>query len=138
MHVLTEDDFEYEEDTNVYCPFCLERGYKIHFGGKILMPNEPRPEDYESWLECATCGFLCPIYQAEPEAEIKDAVETSESPFEAGKFQLETIPKRNSPGGKKAYAKRRRNKIKLDDDPEINELMRVYGDRVNLVYDSNP
>ncbi len=102
------------------------------------MPNEPRPDDYEDWLECGTCQFLCPIFQAEPEATIKDSIETSESPFEAGKFQLETIPKRSSAAGKRAIAKRSRKKIKLDDDPEINELMRVCGDRLNVVYDSNP
>jgi hypothetical protein len=34
---------------------------------------------------------------------------------------------------------RRRNKIKLDEDKEIAELIRKYGeDRVKVLYDSNP
>jgi hypothetical protein len=59
-------------------------------------------------------------------------IETIESPFE-NKFHIETIPKRNSPAGKKASSKRRRDKIKLDDDDEINDLLRIYGDRVNVL-----
>jgi hypothetical protein len=65
-------------------------------------------------------------------------METIESPFEQAKFILETVYKRTSPKGKKAAVKKRRNKIKLDEDPDINELMRIYGDRVNVVYDTNP
>jgi hypothetical protein len=60
-------------------------------------------------------------------------IETIESPFE-NKFHIETIPKLYSPAGKKASSKRRRNKIKLDDDDdEINDLLRIYGDRVNVL-----
>jgi hypothetical protein len=133
MKTYTEDDFDYEEeDTILWCQMCLKRGYQNRLGGKILMPNEPRPEDYESWLECGVCGWLCPIYQVEQEATIKDAVETNESPFEAGKFILETIPKRSSPAGKRAIAKRSRKKIRLDEDPEIDELLRIYGDNMTV------
>jgi len=89
------------------------------------------------WKQCHNCGWICPIFQAEKEATIKDSIETIESPFE-DKFHLETIPKRNSPAGKKASAKRRRNKIKPTNDEEINEEIRRHGDRVNVVYDSDP
>jgi hypothetical protein len=57
-------------------------------------------------LQCPTCAWICPIYEAEKEAEIKNAVETQESPFE-DKFHLESIPPRNSPAGKRASAKKR-------------------------------
>jgi hypothetical protein len=61
-------------------------------------------------------------------------VETIESPFEQGKFILETIPKRGSAAGKKLSAKKRRNKIKLDSDPEIDALLRAYGtDRMKVI-----
>jgi Na+-translocating ferredoxin:NAD+ oxidoreductase RnfC subunit len=103
------------------------------------MPNEPRPDDYENWLECGTCGWICPIYQVEKEATIKDSIETIESPFESGKFQLETIPKRAAEQHRKPRPKRiRKDKNKLHEDKEIDALMRVYGDRVKVVYDSNP
>jgi hypothetical protein len=35
--------------------------------------------------------------------------------------------------GRKASAKRRSKKIKLDDDPEIDSLLRIYGDIVNVL-----
>jgi hypothetical protein len=59
---------------------------------------------------------------------MKDSIETVDNPFE-NKFHIESIPKRPS----KSIAKRRRNRIKLDDDPEINDLLRIYGDRVNVL-----
>jgi hypothetical protein len=61
-------------------------------------------------------------------------VETIEWPFEQGKFILESIPKRCSAAGKKLSAKKRRNKIKLDSDPEIDALLRAYGtDRMKVI-----
>jgi hypothetical protein len=97
------------------------------------MPNEPRPADYEEWLECSTCYAIIPIYEMPKEDTIKESIETIDSPFESGKFILETIPKSSSPKGKKLTAKRKRNKIKLDEDSEIAELLRIYGDRVNVL-----
>jgi hypothetical protein len=43
------------------------------------------------------------------------------------------MPKRFTKAGKKASAKKRRNKIKLDPDPEINDLLRIHGDRVRVL-----
>ena len=103
------------------------------------MPNEPRPADYDEWLECGTCGWICPIFEIPHEEEIKDAVETIDNPFESGKFHLESIPSRSSPAGKRASAKRRRNKIRPTNDKEINELLRIYGEKnVKIHYHINP
>lgn len=66
------------------------------------------------------------------EETIQNAVETQESPFE-DKLILQSIPKRNSPAGKRASAKKRNKKIKLDDDPEIEALLRAYGDNVRVI-----
>jgi hypothetical protein len=77
-------------------------------------------------------AFLCPIYEVAVDETIKDSVETIDNPFD-NTVHLETIPKRNSPAGKRASAKKRGNKIKLDDDPEIDTMLRVYGDRVNVL-----
>jgi hypothetical protein len=130
---------QYEDEIEpVNCPHCLERGYKVRLGGRILEPNEPRPADYENWLQCPTCYEVIPIHEIPKEEEIKDAVETIESPFEQGKFILESIPKRSSPKGKKLLEKKRINKIKLNDDKEINDLLRIYGDRIKVVHDTNP
>ena len=128
MKTYSEQDIKESEDDipeDINCPHCLERGYKVRLGGRILEPNVPRPADYENWLQCPTCLWICPIFELPKEEEIKDAVETIESPFEQGKFILESIPKRSSAGGRKLSAKKRRNKIKLDPDPEINELRNI-------------
>jgi Fe-S-cluster-containing hydrogenase component 2 len=122
LKTYSEQDIKESEDDipeDINCPHCLERGYKVRLGGRILEPNEPRPADYENCLQCPTCLWICPIFELPKEEEIKDAVETIESPFEQGKFILESIPKRGSAAGRKLSAKKRRNKIKLDPDPEI-------------------
>jgi hypothetical protein len=136
LKTYTQEDIdEYYEDEleDVTCPFCEKRGYRILLGPKILIPNEPRPADYESFLECPTCYEVIPIHEIPKEEEIKDAVETIESPYEQGKFILESIPKRGSAAGKKLSPKKRRNKIKLDPDPEINELLEIYGDNITVL-----
>ena len=139
MKTYTDSDLDYEDEPeDVNCPHCLDRGYKVRLGGRILEPNEPRPADYDSWLQCPTCLWVCPIHEVPKEEEIKDSIETIESPFEQGKFILESIPKRSSPKGKRISAKKRHNKLKLHEDNEIDALMRIYGDRVNVVHDSNP
>jgi hypothetical protein len=135
MRIYSEDELKESEDDipeDVNCPHCLDRGYKVRLGGRILEPNEPRPADYENWLQCPTCLWICPIFEIPKEEEIKDTMETIESPFEQGKFILETVYKRTSPKGKKLLAKKRRNKIKLDDDKEIDALLRAYGDRMKV------
>jgi hypothetical protein len=52
---------------------------------------------------------------------------------EQNKFAVETIPKRGTPKGKKLSENKRRNKIKLDPDPEIDSLLRIYGERVKVL-----
>ena len=136
MKTYNEEYFnDYEDELEkITCPYCKKRGYRVLLGPKILKPNEPRPEDYENWLECPRCYNLVPIHEIPKEEEIKDSIETIDNPFESGKFILESVKKRTS----KTMSKRSRKKIELHEDPEINELMRIYGDRVKVVYDTNP
>lgn len=63
-----------------------------------------------NWLQCSRCAEIIELYKAEKEDSIQDSVTTIESPFD-DKFQIETIPKRNSRVGKRASAKHRQNKI---------------------------
>ena len=56
---------------------------------------------------------------------------------------IESLHRRRSKTGKKtAYnargGKRKRNKNKLHDNHEIDALMRRHGDRVKVVYETNP
>ena len=142
--VFTQEDIdEYYEDEQepVLCPYCIDRGYRVLLGPKILMPNEPRPEDYENWLQCPTCYEVIPIYEAPKEETIKDRIETIDNPFD-NKTIIESVHnRRTSKTGKKIAprggGKKRRKKV-LHEDPEINEEMRRHGDRVKVVHDSNP
>jgi hypothetical protein len=107
----------------------------VHLSPKILFCNEPRPDDYDNWLECPTCVWLCPIHEAYQEAVIKNAIETIDNPFD-NKTIIEFLPNRtNKKGsGKKTLSKRRsRNKLKLDEDPEIDSLLRIYRDKVRVI-----
>jgi hypothetical protein len=49
-----EDDPE-EEEVIQYCKHCLEAGFQVKLGPKILMPGEVRAEDYESCIQCDQC-----------------------------------------------------------------------------------
>jgi hypothetical protein len=53
------------------------------------------------------------------------------TPFES-KFEVVSIPKRNTKAGKKLSAKKRGKKIKLYDDKEIDALLRIYGDNIQV------
>ena len=129
------EGWEPDEFEQIFCPKCLERGYKIQLSGKILETNEPRPEDYDQWLQCGACYWLCPIHEAYKEELIKNSIVTIESPFDNNSI-IESLPNRTTHtlGKKPTKSKRRnRNKLKLDPDPEIADLLRIYGDRVNVL-----
>src|SRR4030095_16691678 len=131
MRILTEDDLDpdWDQDDIIWCPICLERGYQNRLGGKILGPNEPRPDDYDSWLQCPACDWLCPIFAVEKEETIKDMVETTDSPFE-DQLKIVSVPTRlrEREQGKKARPKRtKKDKSKLHHDDDINREMRKYG-----------
>ena len=62
---------------------------------------------------------------------ITDAVETVDNPFE-NQTEVRGIAKRSSSAGQKAAAKRKRNRNKMHEDPEIDALIRIYGDHVTV------
>ena len=139
MPVYTEDELDWEDETTtIYCPFCEQRGYKNALGGKILMPGEVRPDDYENFLQCAVCYEVIPLHETYQDATISDVIEKSENPFEQGKTVIESL--RNRTGKKiQSRSKAKRKKNVLHEDADINEEMRRHGeDRVKVVYDTNP
>jgi hypothetical protein len=68
-------------------------------------------------------------------------VETSDSPFEdqfEDQLKIVSVPTRLREQGKRVRSKRtKKDKSKLHEDSEIDALMRIYGDRVNVVFDSS-
>ena len=74
---------EYGEGKIRECPHCLE--YEIHnkLQPRILEKGQVRPPDYDDFIQCYECGNIFPIYEAHFESEIKDNLETVQTPFEA-------------------------------------------------------
>jgi hypothetical protein len=136
--IITQEDIEdYDNDTPeiLFCPFCAKVGLEVVLGPKVLLPQEEKQPDYSDFLQCTKCARVIPIYQAEPEATIQDSVNTIENPFEEQKGQvLSAFKKRKSKTGK---TRRKKDKNKLHEDKEVNELMRRYGDRVKVVEDTS-
>src|SRR5438093_13312863 len=99
MKTFTQEDLdEYYEDEKepIYCPKCEERGYRnagTILGPRILMNNEPVPEDYSDWFQCPNCYYIHHYVELPKEEEIKNAIETSDNPYE-NKFRLESLKKR--------------------------------------------
>jgi hypothetical protein len=123
-----------DEPEDINCPHCLERGYKVRLGGRILEPNEPRPADYENWLQCPTCLWICPIFELPKEETITDQVETIDNPFEGEKFHVETVKKRTA----KTLAKRSSNKIRPTRDKDIQREIQAVGEQnVHIIQDTS-
>ena len=123
----------YEDEMVMYCPRCKEYGFRCKLGPKILMPGEQRQPDYENWLQCPDCFEVVAAYVVENDATIiRDEIPTVENPFENTSKIMGANPRRTTIAGQKALAKRRQNRMKLDDDPEINDLLRIYGDNVTV------
>lgn len=132
-----EDDPE-EEEVIQYCKHCLEAGFQVKLGPKILMPNEKRGEDYESWLQCDQCYSIYPVYEIEKQkklqvGELKGHV--VENPFDANET-LESVPKRTTAAGIKVRKKRNRPTHK---DKEIDREIQQHGsENVHVLEDTDP
>jgi hypothetical protein len=141
MSILDEYDDDYEEP--IFCQMCLKIGYQNRLVPGKLMPGETKPIEADEWLRCETCGWLCPIYEVEKEATIKDSVQTIDNPFDQGKFYVESIESRASQTKKRrkkatissgvSKPRSKRFKQKEEIDPDIaNEK-----GEVNIIYDSS-
>jgi len=125
---------EYEDDEleTLYCPMCSKVGISSVLGPKILMPNEERQLDYENWLQCVKCSWLCPIYEAEPIETIQDTVTTIDNPFEESKGQVLAAFKKGT------RARRKNKKQEHHKDPDINlEIKQHDQDNVKVIQDTN-
>jgi hypothetical protein len=140
-------DFEEDEDTNIYCPMCEKLGFTARMGPKLILEGQQREPDHDSFLQCASCGWLCPIHQLEPEPEIQDSAEVIDSPYEQGEGIVMGTENRATSRKKKQRidrvqkptSRRRSQKLKQELDPDIAREIAQHGeDRVKVVYDSNP
>jgi hypothetical protein len=138
MHVLTDADLDdYEEEEPIFCPACLERGYQNRIGNKILVGNEPRPDNYEDLWECAVCGLSGDISLMPKEANIKDAIEKVETPQD-DKLQLKSVHKRRKSKTRKVQRHIDKHIRKTKDVDIALAIKQVGEDNVKVAYDSNP
>jgi len=102
-----------------YCKHCLEYGFKVPLQNRIYQ-NEPIPPDDErsKWVQCHDCGLIVPIYELEKESQIKNVVDTLESPFELGSDFLGVDSRKL---GKK---KRKQNEYDYIQDEQLKQELR--------------
>ena len=115
------------------CPHCLE--YEIHnkLKPRIVKRDEVKPPDYDKFIECYECGNVFPIYKSHFESEIKDSLETVQTPFETESTFLSTD---NRATQRRKGKKHSRFKIGEHEDPEIQAAI-DKGLAVNILYDSS-
>ena len=126
----------FSDETITYCPKCRAAGFQVKLGPRVLFPNEKRPPDYDRFLQCPDCGEVIAAYVVEHDATIiRDDIETVDNPFESNQSEiLGANPRRTTKGGARAAERRKRNKTKFHDDPEINETIRKHGsDNVRII-----
>jgi hypothetical protein len=116
------------------CPHCLE--YEIHnkLQPRILKKGEIKPPDYDDFVQCYECGNVFPIYEAHFESEIKDSLETIQTPFEDNGSVFLSTDSRATQRRKGKH--RRRFKIGEHQDSEIQAAI-DKGLAVNILCDSN-
>lgn len=81
---FSSDEFRDRAKKISYCKHCLEYGFQVILRNRIYPDNKPIPVDHDRWRQCYECGLIVPVYELEKESQIKDVVDTVESPFELG------------------------------------------------------
>jgi len=140
MYILTAEDFDSDyDDTTIWCPACDYRGYKNRIGPKILLNNEPVPDNYDDLWECEGCGLSGDFTMIPKQAQISEKVEKVQSPYDDN-LNIASIKKRRFDTGKKHIKRGRKRKKKvLHHDTDIAQAIKQVGpDNVRVLYDSNP
>lgn len=130
----------FSDETIMYCPHCRAAGFQVKLGPRILMPGEERQPDYDQWLQCPSCAEIVAAYIVEHDASIiRDDIETVDNPFENTSKIMGANARRTTKAGQRATAKRNKERNRPHHkDAEIDREMQRHGDRVTVVYDSNP
>ena len=132
----------FSDETITYCPKCRAAGFQVKLGPRILMPGEVRQPDYENWVQCPSCAEIIATHVIEHDATIiRDDIETVDNPFESNQSEIiGANPRRTTKAGRIKLSKRRKqmNRPTHSKDKDIDREMQRHGDRVKVVYDSNP
>lgn len=88
---------------------------------------------------CYKCGNVFGIHEIAQDSDIRNTVETSDGPFEANETVIGSIPRRTIRAGQQATERRKKDRDRpRHKDADIDKEMAVHGDRVTVVYDSDP
>ena len=74
VEIVDFSDEEFKDDDIRYCPHCLDYGFREKLGPRIYPANEPKPNDWENWTMCESCGSIYAVYELENESQIKNVV----------------------------------------------------------------
>src|SRR4030095_393790 len=132
---------ENEDEKPRLCKHCQDFGVVSKLGPRQAKQNEEPGPDWDQFMQCATCGTIYGLYEVKSEQNVQPFAQTTDNPFDEQKGQIESAHKRrNTKEGKKAMLKKQRERLRPHHkDPEIDELLRIYGeDRVKIVHDSDP
>jgi hypothetical protein len=115
-----------------YCQRCNDLfGVQARLGPRLMLPNVPKPSDYDLWLECRNCGTVYPKHETRIEAEIGPIKEPMTGP--KGKVQkVEKKPQQRTGRGNNPRSKNNKWEIK---DSELNAELKSGS--VLLAYSSN-
>jgi len=63
-----------------------------------MLPDVPKPSDYDLWLECRNCGTIFAKHETKVEPVLEPIVEAQTSPF--GKSKIKGITRKKARGGR--------------------------------------
>jgi hypothetical protein len=141
--LIEDEEIEREEEVRkMYCERCdKEFGVKALLGPRIMPLDlegkpEPKPADYDEWLQCRGCGTMYHKQEVKQEAKLGDFVETSDNPHDDKKSIVETLYKRGrGTTAKRLKEKKRKEQLDSIKDEDIKREVRMGG-KVTIEEDS--
>lgn len=114
-----------------YCQRCEDMfQIQARLGPKIMMPDVPKPSDYDLWLECRNCGTVYPKHETKVEPEL----EPIKQPSDGKQAKSQGIEKKQKSKGRGYNPRHKGNKWEIKDS-ELNAELKSGA--VLLAYSSN-
>jgi hypothetical protein len=83
---------------------------------------EPIPVDHDQFRQCHQCGLIVPVYELEKEATIKDAISTTDDPFDIAKNEILGVDSRKTARKKRKQRDREKEYDHIKEQDLKNEL----------------
>lgn len=136
------EELEREEEVRkTYCERC-DKEYGVKALGPRIMPlddkglPEPKPLDYDLWLQCRGCGTMYHKQEVKQEAKLGDFVETSDNPHDDKKSEITSVyPRGKGTTAKRLKQKKRKEQLDSIKDEDIKREIKAGG-KVTIEEDS--